>query len=307
VRVDAAVDKFLLWRQIERGATVRSLDSYRRILTKLAERYPNRTIGEFEARDGTRLLRAYLEQWADRSPSTRCNVISVLHSFFAWAASEELIESDPSRRIRRPPKRKPQIVRPSAEQLAQLRAPARIDELPAILLLEGAGLRNSEVRACRWEHIDLHRGRIQILRKGQHWQTLPLAPDVIVALTSCANQLSPKPVDHVFTVEVERWVSCIERVRSRCDPKQPASSQALGRMLRRVCGRAGVEPVTPHGLRHGFATRFLRESGRDLVSLQALMGHARPDTTKAYTNELDVEELEAALDRAFKARDETAR
>jgi site-specific recombinase XerD len=306
VSINDAVDRFLLWRQVERGATVRSLDSYRRILTKFAERYPNRTISEFEAHEGTRLLRAYLEQWADRSPSTRCNVISVLHSFFAWATSEELIKSDPSRRIRRPPKRKPQIVRPSAEQLARLRAAARVDELPAIVLLEGAGLRNSEVRACRWEHIDLHRGRIQILRKGQHWQTLPLAPDVVATLTSCSNQLLPRPVDHVFTVEVERWVSFTKRARSRRDPTQPASSQALGRMLRRVCGRAEIEPVTPHGLRHGFATRFLRESGRDLVSLQALMGHARPDTTKAYTDELDIEELEAALDRAVQARTEGA-
>jgi site-specific recombinase XerD len=60
--------------------------------------------------------------------------------------------------------------------------------------------------------------------------------------------------------------------------------------------------MTPHGLRHGFATRVVRESGRDLVSLQALMGHARPDTTNAYTDQFDVEELEAALDRALKAR-----
>jgi len=73
-------------------------------------------------------------------------------------------------------------------------------------------------------------------------------------------------------------------------------------MVKRVCRRATIAPTSPHGLRHGFANRFLRESGRDLVSLQALLGHARPETTKEYTDELDVEELAAALAAAVAAR-----
>jgi len=69
-------------------------------------------------------------------------------------------------------------------------------------------------------------------------------------------------------------------------------------MVERVCHRAGIRPLSPHQLRHGFANRFLRESERDFVALQALMGHSRPDTTQAYTDEVDLEELAAALDRA---------
>jgi site-specific recombinase XerC len=165
VRIGSAIDMFLRWREIERGATVRSVESYRRILAKLAQRHPQTAIGDLAGTDGTRTLRAFVEQWADRSASTRCNVISVIHSFFAWAVSEDLIESDPSACIRRPPKRKPQITRPSAEQLAKIRKAADARELPTILLLEGVGLRNSEVRACRWEHLDLVRGRVLVLRK----------------------------------------------------------------------------------------------------------------------------------------------
>jgi site-specific recombinase XerD len=289
----------------ERGATPRSIESYRAILEKLVDRYTGASLADFDGKAGTELLRQFLERWADRSASTRCNVISVVHSFFAWAVAEELIDTDPSRRIRRPPKRKPRITRPSPEQLARLRAAAGLHELPTILLLEGAGLRNSEVRACRWEHIDLVRGRVHVLRKGQHWQWLPIAPDVLEELRRCTEQFDPSPDDHVFTVEVERWVSDVERARYRLDPKHPASSQALGRMVKRVCRRAGVQPVSPHGLRHGFANRFLRESGRDLVSLQVLLGHARPETTTDYTDELDVEELATALASAVAARVET--
>src|ERR687897_1944464 len=82
----------------------------------------------------------------------------------------------------------------------------------------------------------------------------------------------------------------------------PASEQALWRMVRRVCARAGIRTLSPHQLRHGFANRFLRESGRDLVALQGLMGHSRPDTTQVYTDDVELDDLAEALDRAAAAR-----
>src|SRR5947207_327650 len=73
-------------------------------------------------------------------------------------------------------------------------------------------------------------------------------------------------------------------------------------MVRRVCRRAGVRELSPHQLRHGFANRFLRESGRDVVALRPLLGHSRIDTTQLYTDEIEIDELAAALARAFEAR-----
>ena len=97
-------------------------------------------------------------------------------------------------------------------------------------------------------------------------------------------------------------VSASERKRHRKDARVPASDQALMRMLWRVCKRAGVQRLTPHQLRHGFANRFLRESGRDVIALQALMGHSRPDTTQLYTDDVKLDELAEALRRAADAR-----
>jgi Phage integrase family len=74
------------------------------------------------------------------------------------------------------------------------------------------------------------------------------------------------------------------------------------RMVWRVCRRAGLRRLSPHQLPHGFANRFLRESGRDFVALQALMGHSRPDTTQQYTDEVELNELADALQRAADAR-----
>jgi site-specific recombinase XerD len=294
LRIERAIDAFLDWRRIERDATPRSVDSYWRILVKLAEDYPEVQITELTTED----LRRFLKRWSEKSAATRSNVISVLHSFFRWAESEDWIEIDPSRKIRRPPKRKPDVYRPSLAELARIRAAALLHEKPAILLMEGVGLRRSEVIGCRWGDIDLLRGRVRVLRKGRNWQRVPVDPDVLLELRVLFRELTPELEDYVFVVEVEQWVSQFQRERKRKDPKKPASEQALWRMVERVCRRAGVRPLSPHQLRHGFANRFAIESERDLVALQALMGHSRPDTTQAYTDEVDIEELAAALDRA---------
>ncbi len=192
--------------------------------------------------------------------------------------TEDYIEIDPSRKIRRPPKRRPDIYRPSLDELARVRAAAVGAERPPILLMEGAGLRRSESRDVPVADPDVVRGRLRVQRKGRHWQWLLPDPDVVAGLRTSFHQLQPELDDHVFTVEVEQWVSQYERVRRQRDPKKPASAQALMRMVWRVCKRAGVRPLSPHRLRHGFANRFLRESGRDFVALQGLMGHSRPDT-----------------------------
>jgi site-specific recombinase XerD len=110
VRIERAIDSYLAWRRLERDATPRSLDSYWRILVKLADEHPEAPIDSLATED----LRRFL--------NSRANVISVMHSFFAWAEAEDLIEIDPSRKIRRPPKRKPDVYRPSLDELLRIRA-----------------------------------------------------------------------------------------------------------------------------------------------------------------------------------------
>jgi integrase len=105
--------------------------------------------------------------------------------------------------------------------------------------MEGAGLRRSEVIGCRWTDIDLVRERVRVRRKGGHWQLVPLDPDVADDLRTAWMSLEPDGEDHVFTVEVEQFVSQDERRRRRKDPKEPASDQALMRMVWRVCARQG--------------------------------------------------------------------
>src|SRR4051794_2104712 len=170
MRIERAIDAFLDWRRLERDATVRSQESYPGFLNKLAEDFPEVSIDVLTTAD----LRQSLRRWQDRSAATRSNVISVFHSFFSWAEAEDLVEVDPSRKIRRPPKRKPDVYRPSLDELQRIRAAATGHERPPILLMEGAGLRRSEVLGCRWQDLDLFRGRVRVQRKGRHWHWLPI-------------------------------------------------------------------------------------------------------------------------------------
>ena len=79
MRIERAIDAFLDWRRLERDATPSSVESYRRILWKLADEYPEVEIDFLTTED----LRRFLNRGLERSAATRSNVISVLHSFFS--------------------------------------------------------------------------------------------------------------------------------------------------------------------------------------------------------------------------------
>src|SRR5262245_28247363 len=118
MRIERAIDAFLAWFELERDATPRTIASYWSVLRKLASAYPEALMAEFDGKEGTHRLREFLTEWVrdtkktrgrELSAATRANIISVLHSFFAWAEAEDLVENDPSRKIRRPPKRRPAV------------------------------------------------------------------------------------------------------------------------------------------------------------------------------------------------------
>ena len=251
------------------------------------------------------MLREFIAaNWSKRSSTTRAKVISILHSFFGWAETEDLIEDDPSRKIRRPPKRKPDRRRPSPTDLELARNATSVRERPAWLLMEGVGLRVASVIGCRWDHVDLRQGRIRVLVKGHHWHELPIAPDVLNELRACYDELAPDATDHVWVTTRELWENQYHRVTVSNDPDKPSSPKSLWRMAKRVSERAGIESLSPHQLRHGFATRLDR-MGADLHTIQYLLGHSRPDTTKVYLDERRIEDAQTVLDGLFGAQVES--
>ncbi len=294
MRIERAIDAYLDWRRLERDATPRSIDSYRRILWKLAEDYPEveplraddgRPAGVPEARGRRRARRQELTS------------ISVLHSFFDWANVEDLIEVDPSTKIRRPTKRTSRRI-PAESRRA--RTTPRVDS-PRMSgrhwcswKEQGYGAQRS--RSCRWADFDMVKRPAPSASGRASDLVLPTAcagcggraADARANLAAGAGRLHVHGGGRAMGVAVR---ACARRK----NPKKPASEQALWRMLARVCKRAGVRPLYPHQLRHGFANRFLRESGHDVAALRPLMGHSRIDTTQLYTDDFEMDELARAL------------
>lgn len=304
MRISRAIDRFLEQMQLEHDFTPKSTHSYGSVLGRLVDD-PPRGFGseirltDFEGHDGPEKLRGHIgHNWGTTSTGRRANVISIHHSFWGWALDEGFIDTDPSTRIKRPPRRKANVYRPPFVDQDLAFNATNLHERAPWVLMNDVALRAATVVETRWQDVDLTRGRINVRVKGGHRIPLPLSPVALDRLRAVYRELAPDPADYVFTVEHHRF-SGNQRLSYRRDPKRPATTKSLWAMVKRVCARAGVQPFGPHALRHGFANRFLHDSRRDVVALQGLLGHANIETTRSYYDEIQLEELAKALEDAF--------
>lgn len=304
MRISRAIDRFLEQMQLEHDFTPKSTHSYGSVLGRLVDDPPRgfgpeTRLTDFEGHDGPEKIRGHIgHNWGTTSTGRRANVISIHHSFWGWAVDEGFIDTDPSTRIKRPPRRKANVYRPPFVDQDLAFNATGLHERGTWVLMNDVALRAATVVETRWQDIDLNRGRINVRVKGNHRIPLPLSPVALERLRAVYIELAPAPDDYVFTVEQHRFAGN-RRLIYRRDPKRPASTKSLWSMVKRVCVRAGVQPFGPHALRHGFANRFLHDSRRDVVALQGLLGHANIETTRAYYDEIQLEELAEALESAF--------
>lgn len=137
-----------------------------------------------------------------------------------------------------------------------------------LMLTYGAGLRNAEILALRPGHIDSHRMTIRVVRgKGNKDRELPLPTHLLPMLREYYQEYRP-------TTWLFEGQTCGE----------PYSAKSLQRVVQQAAARAGIrKKVTPHMLRHSYATHLL-ESGADIRYIQELLGHKHITTTEIYTH-----------------------
>lgn len=210
-------------------------------------------------------LAAFLASHVGLKPESRKSMQASLRSFYAWAASRGLIESNPSsglRNVRTPPG----VPRPIA-QAALRQALADAGEEATLMLLLGAyaGLRRSEI--ARVHSDDFDGLALTVLGKGGRVRRVPTHPMLGGRLAQLDGWAFPSPV----------------RVG------QPVTADFVSDRL----GRVLPSPYTPHSLRHYFGTMAYRGS-HDLRAVQTLLGHARPETTARYVL-VDEDSLTAAV------------
>jgi integrase/recombinase XerC len=279
----ALIDGFADHLALERHLATSTVDAYRRDLSQLAAflRRSRRDLPGAEIDDLRRFLAQLTSLGYARASIARR--VGAIHTFYRWAVSREVVAEDAAALLGRPKvvNRLPVVLR-VPEAAALVEAPvvtvdaSDVDTAVALRdraileLMYGSGLRVSEVAGLTIDRVDLERGRVTVVGKGDKEREVPLgdpAREAVAAWLVVRGVLGAGS-DELF-------------MNRRGRPIGP-------RDIRRLVGRyAGValsgRRVTPHTLRHSFATHLL-EGGADIRSVQEMLGHASVATTQRYTH-----------------------
>ena len=268
----ALVDRFLEMMAAEAGASPHTLSAYRSDLKRAAE-----DLGGLLGSVGANKVSRLGQQWAELSPATVARRSAALRRFFGFLLDEGLRSDDPSAALPRPRLERPlprilderevTSIFEAAEDRAASGEPGAVRNVAILELLYGSGLRASEL-------VTLGRGA---LRKGQ--------PFVILRGKGSKERLVP--ISSRAELAVERWLEFVPRDSLWLFPsgKRHLSRVRLFQIVREIAALAGISPerISPHVLRHAFATHLL-SGGADLRVLQSLLGHADIATTQIYTH-----------------------
>jgi integrase/recombinase XerD len=269
----ALIDRFLEMMAAERGASRNTLLAYRTDLNGAAALVGGLATADREA------LGALAERWASLAASSVARKASALRAFYAFLEEEGLRADNPAVALPRPVTRRPLPKILSTAEVDSLFAliaerlaadhPSPLDlRLSALIeLLYGSGLRASELVSLPRRALAVDRPFLILKGKGARERLVPISDRARAAV---ALWLTHVPADSPWLFPSGN--SHLSRVR-------------LYQMVKALAAAAGIPPqrVSPHVLRHAFATHLL-EGGADLRALQTMLGHADIGTTQIYTH-----------------------
>ncbi|AVP98984.1 site-specific tyrosine recombinase XerD [Ahniella affigens] len=274
----ALIERFLDMAFAELGLAKNTLLAYRNDLNQCAAFLAQQKLGLLSASRADLLgfLAKRQQEGVHARSNARC--LSALRHAYRFFLRERLRDDDPSALVRSPklPKGLPKALS-ETEVESLLKAPDVTDpkglrDRAMLELMYAAGLRVSELCALSINEINLRQGALRVRGKGSKERLLPIGEWAIDWLQRYLNEarsvlLRGKPSELVF-------------VSNRGGP---VLRQRFWLMIKKYAAQVGViRPVTPHGLRHSFATHLLNH-GADLRALQMMLGHSSLSTTQIYT------------------------
>lgn len=267
---------FLAMLAAERGAATNTLAAYARDLAGARE-----AVGDLATVDRAALA-SLAEVWSGLAPSSLSRKCSALRQFYGFLVDEGLRADDPSAALPRPRTRRPLprlldhrevgLLLSQAETEAQTQGAIGARMLALLELLYGSGLRATELVSLPLNAVPRDAPFLTVTGKGGQQRLVPVSTRAGHALKRWLA-FRPPGGKHVFPARVgTKSANHLSRMR-------------LFQCLRELAVRAGIDPakVSPHVLRHAFATHLL-EGGADLRVLQTLLGHADIATTQIYTH-----------------------
>ncbi|MEX0907463.1 MAG: site-specific tyrosine recombinase XerD, partial [Gemmatimonadota bacterium] len=275
-----AVQAFLDHLSLERGLSPRTLDAYERDLDRAVTFMHARGIERPEDVGATD-LREFIYYLKDQGlqPSSIRRGVSAMRTYFGYLLLEGTVVADPTDRVELPKawRRLPNVL--SRDEVAAiLDAPDPADRLfwrdKALLeFAYASGVRVGELITVKARDIDLQDGLALVLGKGSRERMVPLGRAALQALIVYLREIRP--------ILARNRGEGVVFLNAR---GTPLTRMGVWKILRKHVLRAGVQKrVTPHTLRHSFATHLL-EGGADLASVQEMLGHADIATTQIYTH-----------------------
>lgn len=272
--MSAATDAFLAMLAAERGAARNTLAAYARDLAQAEEAIGDLALAERDA------VASLAGEWAALAPASVARKASALRQFFGFAIDEGWRSDDPSVALPVPRARRPLPKVLGHDQIASLFARAEeeaasddsaaVRSLVLIELLYGSGLRATELVSLPLSAVPRDAPFLTVMGKGGLSRMVPVGTRALTAMNRWLA-LRPQAPSSRYLFPSGK-TGHLSRVR-------------LFQLLKALAGRAGIDPasVSPHVLRHAFATHLL-EGGADLRVLQTLLGHADIATTQIYTH-----------------------
>lgn len=266
------ISKFIEYLSLERNYSQNTVLAYKNDLEKL-NNYIKKNLLSLETDD----LRIYLKKQNHLSNKTIAHKISVFKAFYNFYLRSEKISSNPSLNLIRP---KQEVKLPeylTLEEVSTLleiniKTPYDARNKAILELLYSSGIRISELVSLEMSNLDLDNCIIRVMGKGKKERIIPLGDYAITALTNYIenyrDEINKKNTNYIFINNLGTKIS----------------RQFIFKIIKLECQKKGIRKnVSPHTLRHTFATHLLK-NGADLRIIQELLGHENLSTTQIYTH-----------------------
>lgn len=280
MEIASAISAFLTHARVEKGLALNTVSAYRRDLAKFsAFAQKRKLVLEAVSRDDLVDFLAGLYRQKLESKSVARHLVS-LRNFFRFAQVQGMIVTDPAVNLESPKIRRslPGYLR--LEEVERLLAqpdtktPLGLRDLAMLEVLYSAGLRVSELIGLRVTDLDSKVGCVRCIGKGDKERIVPVGKKALHTVEKYLRDARPKLIGKATgspTLFINRRGRALSRV-------------GVWKILSAYGRRAGLRvALTPHMLRHSFATHLL-ERGADLRSVQLMLGHADISTTQIYTH-----------------------
>ncbi len=277
--LDAAVDQFLRYLAAERALSANTVAAYSRDCAALLSALEGQGVHEPAAVLPGHLV-GFLEQLQQRglAARSRARALAAVRGLFGYLAREGAISRDPSRELRRPRlgRRLPHSIgRPAVEKLLGGTDDTLLvqRDVAMVELIYATGLRVSEVVSIKVGQVNLEAGFLTVVGKGRKERAVPIGTYARTRVLAYLNEVRPlllrgRLSPYLFVTRAAR----------------PMTRQGFWKRLRlRGLARELGERISPHMLRHAFATHLV-EGGADLRAVQLMLGHADIGTTEIYTH-----------------------